>query len=589
MIPSATNNDSQNVPEPNPFFPPENGRSIVNELPSELLSHIFTLGWASERDQSDEDDFDDVDEGDSEDGSTSSASSLSDDGRSSTRSALEDEDRRARKQSFNVLVSHVCRRWRAVAVDSSLLWTHIRFEGPPPWERALIYVDRAKTAPLSISIDRTVDDDDDGSHFDDDSEDEDEPKDNDPDLVIITEIMDIVVAHIDHIQVLEIMASFYTHMHRALVKLGATPGAPLLEVLQLYHYEDTDEHDSFKLQELRDQPFVLFSGNAPRLTHVALWGVHLDWSKRGAPFLTGLYDLELAYHARDVRPSFKDFTRVLRASPHLHTLTLSLSGPAGVPGEWPSVNVSAGDDDDDDDDGSAMLVDSSAPLVLSRLQSLMLAYLEPNYLLALLSRLSLPALTELGLDLEDDDYTDFLARRGIPIPAPTAAPLLSNLTALRIASLPCGHEGVVLDAYKQLDKLVAFTLNVLYAGPHWFALLVPSPSPSTSANTNQNELYLPRLESLTTTGVDGAQLRELVEARAARGAPLKEVRMNQDDGVEEDDEAWLKGHLDRFDTFEGSDEEEVVDAFDDDDEDGWEDADDEDDDFDGEHLVVLPF
>ena len=42
---------------------------------------------------------------------------------------------------------------------------------------------------------------------------------------------------------------------------------------------------------------------------------------------------------------------------------------------------------------------------------------------------------------------------GSPSPPPRPRSLLSNLTALRIASLPCGHEGVVLDAYKQLDKL----------------------------------------------------------------------------------------------------------------------------------------
>ncbi|KAM5535041.1 hypothetical protein V8D89_011269 [Ganoderma adspersum] len=612
MIHRATNDDSGDHPEPNPFFPPKGGRCIVNELPSELLSHIFSLGWASERDQhSDDDDFEDVDEGESDDGTLSTTASLSDDDRSSTRSALDDEDRRARKQPFNVLVSHVSRRWRAVALDSSLLWTHIHFKGSPPWERALIYLNRASTAPLSISVDRTLDEEDHGSESEYDSEDEDEPKDNDPDLAIITEIMDIVVAHIIHIQALEIMVSFYPHMHRVLVKLGATPAAPLLEVLQLYHYEDTDEHDGFKLAELRDQPFVLFSGHAPRLTHVALWGVHLNWSKQGSPFLTGLLDLELAYHARDVRPSFKDFMRILRASPDLHTLSLSLSGPAGVPGEWASVNILADDEDEDEDDSSAMLVDSSASLALPRLQNLVLAYLEPHYLLALLPRLFLPALTELVLDLEEDDFSDFLSYlasprslpqppppplslrgpgvAGSPEPPPRPRSLLSGLTALRVASLPCAHEGVVLDAYKQLDKLLALNLNVLYSGAHWFALLVPSPTPSTSANTNQNELYLPHLEVLTTTGVDGGRLRELVEVRAARGAPLREVRMNVDDGVEEEDEAWLRGHLERFDTFEGSDEEEVeLDGFDED-EDGWEDADDEEDDFDGEHIMVLPF
>ncbi|KAJ3016637.1 hypothetical protein NUW54_g757 [Trametes sanguinea] len=34
----------------NPFVPPANGRCLINELPSELLSHIFTLGWTPERD-----------------------------------------------------------------------------------------------------------------------------------------------------------------------------------------------------------------------------------------------------------------------------------------------------------------------------------------------------------------------------------------------------------------------------------------------------------------------------------------------------------------------------------------------------------
>ncbi|KAI1789503.1 hypothetical protein LXA43DRAFT_974226 [Ganoderma leucocontextum] len=488
---SATNDDSRDLPELNPLFPPEGGRCIVNELPSELLSHTFTLECAWERGQHpDEDDVEDVDEGESDDGTISTSSSLSGDDRSSTRSELDNEDRRARKQPFNMLVSHVCGRWRAVALDSSLLWTPIYFEGPPPWERAVIYLDRAGKVPLSISIDRTVEEDDDGSEGDYDSEDEDEPKDNDPDFAIITEIMDTVVSHIDHIQALEIM------------------------VLQLYHYEDTDD-----------------------------------------PFLAGL-DLELAYHARDVRLSFKNFTRTLRASPDLRTLTLSLSlsGPGGVPGERASVNFST---DDDEDDGSAMFIHSSAPLVLSRLQNLVLAYLEPPYLLALLPRLSLPTLTELVLVLEDEDFADLLSY---------------------LASLPCA-ESAVLDAYKQLDKLVAFNLNVDDLGGHWFDLLVPSPAPSTSATTNQNELYLPRLEVLTMTGVDGVRLREVVEARAARGAPLWEVRVNDNDDVEEEDEAWLRRHLGRFDTFKGSDEEEVdvVDDFDDED------------DFDGGPIVFLPF
>ncbi|EJF63414.1 hypothetical protein DICSQDRAFT_134848 [Dichomitus squalens LYAD-421 SS1] len=592
----------------NPFFPPKSGRCIVNELPSELLSHIFTLGWAPERDdEPDEDDFEDVDDGESDDGSFSTASSFSDDGPRPLRHGREDAEDRERKLPFNVLVSHVCARWRAIALKNSLLWTHIRFEGPPPWERALIYLDRASTAPLSIIIDRTVEEEDDHSESEySDDGDRPKPEDDDPDLSIITEIMDIVVAHVDHIQALQIMVSFYPHMHRALVKLGATAGAPLLEVLQLYHYEDTDEHEKFKLQELREQPFVLFNGNAPRLTHVALWGVHLNWSKEGSPFLTGLTDLEFAYHARDVRPSYADFTRILRSSRDLRTLTLCMSCPAGVPADWREER----------EPEDAMDVDTSAPLVLSRLEDLVLAYLEPPYVLALLTRLYLPALTSLALDLEDDDFSDFLAYlaspRSLPQPpppplslcgpgvagsaSPRARSLLSNITSLKIASLRC-NEAVVLEAYKQLDKVASLNLNMLYLDECWLELLLPSPTPSTSANTNQNELYLPRLEALTTTGVDGARLRELVELRAARGAPIRTVLMNQDDDLDEEDEAWLAKHLDRFELFEGSDEEEeeeveLVDPFDDDG-DEWEDADEDEDDFEDDFgdapMLILPF
>ncbi|KAH9891638.1 hypothetical protein C8Q73DRAFT_80790 [Cubamyces lactineus] len=610
----------------NPFVPPKEGRCPINELPSELLAHIFTLGWTPERDQEPDvdDDFEDVD---SDDGTYSTISS---DGSEPELSPQEQAEEKERRLPFNVLVSHVCSRWRAVAIENPLLWSHIRFVGDPPYDRATTYLERAKAAPLAITVDRTVDEDE-----DDFSESEDgsyTPQDNDPNLNIISDIMDLIVPHVAHWQALQIMVSFYPHMHRALEALGRAGPAPLLEVLQLYHYEDTDEHLTFRHPALREQPFRLFDGVAPRLTHVALWGVHLPWARDASPFLTGLTDLELAYHARDVRPSFYEFARILRASPDLRTLTLCLSCPAGTPSDWPSSGLP--DVEPPADSSVAMDVDASAPLVLPKLTDLVLAYLEPSYLLSLLPRLVLPALTSLALDLEEDDYTDVLkylaSPHSLPLspahqqrlllssPSPSTqllrgpgvaggAPtrsLLSNLTSLKIASLPA-NEATVRDAYRQLDKLVALNLNVVYLAEYWIDLLFPQPDhpggsggPSnSSAGGGGGELYLPRLESLTTTGVDGMRMRELVEARAARGRPLKTVLMNQDDDVTSEDEEWLGRHVDRFEYFEGSDEEEDVDMLEEifeDDEDGdWEDADeDEDEDEDGfdEELVVhIPF
>ncbi|KAI0335912.1 hypothetical protein GY45DRAFT_1267392 [Cubamyces sp. BRFM 1775] len=602
----------------NPFVPPKDGRCLINDLPSELLAHIFTLGWTPERDQEpDSDDFDDVD---SDDGTYSTISS---EGSEPEPTPQEQEEEKERRLPFNVLVSHVCSRWRAVAIENPLLWSHIRFVGAPPYDRATTYLERAKAAPLAITVDRTIDEDEDDFSVSEDGSYT--PEDNDPELNIISGIMDLITPHVAHWQALQIMVSFYPHMHRALEALAAAGPAPLLEVLQLYHYEDTDEHLSFRHPALREQPFQLFGGVAPRLTHVALWGVHLPWARDASPFLEGLTDLELAYHARDVRPSFYEFARILRASPDLRTLTLCLSCPAGTPADWPSSGMPESEEPPADGTAVAMDVDASAPLVLAKLTDLVLAYLEPAYLLSLLPRLALPALTSLALDLEEDDYTDVLAYLASPRSLPHQQPqhqqlaltpqqllrgpgvagpattrsLLSNLTSLKIASLPA-NEATVRDAYRQLDSLVALNLNVGYLAEYWIDLLFPQPdsgsnSSSSSTSTSGGELYLPRLESLTTTGVDGARMRELVEARAARGRPLKTVLMNQDDDVTDEDEDWLGKHVDRFEYFEGSDEEEDVDMLEEifeDDEDGdWEDADeDEDEDgFDEELVVHIPF
>ncbi|KAI0632113.1 hypothetical protein C8Q77DRAFT_901843 [Trametes polyzona] len=607
----------------NPFVPPKDGRCLINELPSELLTQIFTLGWTPERDhEPDQDDFEDI----SDDGTYSTVSS---DGSSSPQTEQEEAEEKERRLPFNVLVSHVCARWRAVAIDNPLLWSHIQIIGNPPYDRAKTYLERAKTAPLTISIDRTIDDDD--FSMSDDSY---EPEDPDPDLAIMEGIMELIVPHIAHWQALQIMVSFYPHMQYALETLGSAGPAPMLEVLQLYHYEDTDEHVTFPHPTLREQSFRLFGGEAPRLTQVALWGVHLPWTQDGAPFLSGLTDLELAYHALDVRPSFYDFARILRSSPGLRTLTLCLSGPAGEPSEWPASGLPAAPPTDTA--SGEVDVDALAPLVMPRLSELVLAYLDQAYLLALLPRLSLPALTSLTLDLEEDDFTDLLAYLASPRSLPSAHPqpslapaalrgpavagsatpharsLLSNLTSLKIAGMPAS-EAVVRDAYRQLESLTALNLKATFLDPWWVDLLFPGPPPPSSSSSGAaaadvppasgtGELLLPRLETLTTAGVDGARIRELVEARAARGAPLRTLLMNQEDDVTVEDEEWFKAHVDRFEFFEDSDEEEDVAVFDevfDDDGDGdWEDEDEDEDgeegDFDDEdgfdeEIIVMPF
>ncbi|OBZ71269.1 hypothetical protein A0H81_08350 [Grifola frondosa] len=322
-------------------------------------------------------------------------------------------------------------------------------------------------------------------------------------------------------------------MYIALQLIGNIGPAPQLEVFRLYHYEDTEEYDTFMYgDQARDLNLVPFGGDAPRMRSIALWGVHIPWP--GAAFLRtgGLVELELAYHTRDVRPAFVDFMNILRASPNLENLTLCLSGPTGNPADWSAEERQAALTD-----STAPFVSSAAePVVLPKLTELALSYLEPDYLTALLARLSFPALTSLAVDFEDADYSAFVQS--------TLAPLLSRVTAAKFSGLPCNAAaaGTALSAMSRVSSL---NVNLDFLAPAWYTLLVGPP------------LVCPHLEALTTTGVGGREMKALVRARREQGAPLAAVYMDLEDEVSVREERWLARHVGTFERFEGSDVEDA--------------------------------
>ncbi|KAI0632111.1 hypothetical protein C8Q77DRAFT_1210436 [Trametes polyzona] len=541
----------------NPFVPPEDGRCLINKLPSELLVLIFTHGWAEEREgNDDEEEFEDVA---SDDGSERSLTvgDLQGGVRFSQSpppgQAERTTEEKVPRLPFNVLVSHICRRWRAVAIDNTRLWSYIQFKGPSLYHQAKTYLERAKTTPLSISIDRT-------NHSL--AEDRAAIQGNVRDLAWIRNIMGLITPHVAHWRVLQVMVSFHREMRCVLEALASAGPAPLLEDLLLYDHR-VSEHYLIPPPDRPEQPLRLFGAEAPRLTHVKLSGVYIRWDQEGSPFLAGLQDLQLAFHEPYARPSFYDFARILRSSPDLKALSLCVSGPAEPLSGWPA----SGMPDAPPVEGEVDL-DAGAPLVLPKLTALHLAGLEQSYLLGLLPRLSLPALTCMNLDLAEDEYTDFLrylaSPRSLPSPpasqlagsasAAGAAPatkarsLLSNLTSLTIEGVPA-RKAAVLDAYRQLGSLTELVLKAASLNAWWIKLLLP--------RTGAGEpllLLLPRLKDLSVSGVDGARLRRLLEARAAHGAPLRTLAVCKDDYVKEEDERWFVEHLDRFELFEEDDE-----------------------------------
>lgn len=507
----------------NPFNPPVG--CPINNLPNEILAYIFHVGTFMDDEEDEEVGEEEAVrswggvEYDEEEFATESDSSVGSRG---------DEPESA-ELPFQVLVSHVCKHWREVAIDSPELWNFITFSEGPPFSRSKIWIERSKGQTLNIDIDCT------------------RPKDGNPDSDMIEDqepepffsesdfstILDVIIPHVDRWRSLEVMVNLYPYIHTLLGRLAECESAPFLELLQLYHYEDGDDFDEFQPPHLA-QGLVLFHNNAPKLEHVALWGVHLAWSETS--ILSGLRELELAYQPKNVRPSWADFARILEQSPDINTLTLCLSGPAGLPTEWPTDIIE-----------------------LPSLKNLVLAYHEPEYICALLQLISVPNVTSLALDFDDSDYSSLAHQLATAAPGKKKS-LLAGLENLKISGLPCKTDAIH-QIYGQLVNLQSLNLNCSFLEDAFFDILTkPIPNSSTTQTTSTS-LYCPNLVAITTNGIDGKTMRNFVEARRAAGAPIKKVFMSEEDQISERDEEWLTKHTETFKFFEPSDSEDEVEVL----------------------------
>lgn len=543
----------------NPFVAPKDGRCLINStLPTELLSYVFEIGTFEQDEDENEDNeghFELDLNSDSDDPVDSPAVQetlpivsddgwVAEDGRSRSqlgRKHKDYEDQIERTLPFQVLVSHVCNRWREVALADPPLWSMIGYEGQSSVEPSKTFLERAQNVPLTISVDCSIEE----YERDDDDDDMLSTMETAQDHQLykgLKQFLELIRPHASHFRSLEIMVSHYLLMQLVLETLGACSAAPLLDTLQLYFYEEAETTEAhFEPTQYREQNFVLFQGEAPNLKNVAFWGVHLDWAR--STFLCGLVELELAYHAVDVRPSYRDFLRILSTSPNLRCLSLCQSGPAGGPVEW-LESVTA---------GSATLEPGDAPLGITlSAPELVLAFLPLDYVHALLDRISLPNVTDLTLDFDEDDYTGVLERIVTPATGNSKS-MFAGLQALKITGLPCADMRVISKALLELQNLREVNINFNYVDLTWLRLL-SHPDEIDSAATDKT-VYCPRLECIYFSGLEGSHVHELVEAREARGCPLKQVYLNKADSIEDEDEQWLKEHLEGLHFFENSDDE----------------------------------
>ncbi|KAF4590082.1 hypothetical protein EYR40_009518 [Pleurotus pulmonarius] len=617
----------------NPFVPPTGQRCPINDLPNELLGHIFFLGAydddeEEEEGEEDEDEHSDHDEYSfdlgrrwetSSEGPSEDASSAPDDAKdkddadmgscsgssgSSSSFSSEDDDRQL---PFQVVASHVCSKWRSVALSTPSLWTTINICAyDRPFDRCRAWIERSGGLPLNLDIDLTLEeyqadiegDEDRGVQVDVDMDDEDEittititpsnrtvleddgsdcdtddPMDDVCSEEDINTILDIICPHSKRWKSIAVAATHYRSIHQVLVRFDTLPGAPLLEVLQLQHLaeEDLDPEAVFHPPSLKLPYFVPFQGKAPKLQSLSLWGIHFAWDKAcldennsvttiASPHssrtilfdsMEQLTELELAYHVSDVRPSLAAFASIVRRSPLLTKLALSASGPAGSPSDWfiPGTKV-------------------LQKIALPKLSELDLRFHEPDYAVGLIQVLDMPSLRHLTIDFDSADYTDFvkvLAGESTSERASTISSgrkqrsILSGLEFLKICNLPCDKQSRDLLLRELQNVKHLFLKCVSEDVADIFTRLHPSTASSSVETSEASVMFCPLLKTLSTTEIDGKQMIALVRARAGAGVPLAKVCMCQEDIVTAKDSQWLCENLpEGLDMFVDSDEEEEV-------------------------------
>ncbi|KAI0771114.1 hypothetical protein BD413DRAFT_62291 [Trametes elegans] len=505
--------------------------SPIHSLPVELLTSIFQLGVNSD--------------------------------------PIPDEQVRG-QPTFEVLVSHVCRHWRQIALHSPHLWTTVHFRTRAHMTRGEVYLSRNASLPIDIYVDTC-------------SEDDYQLR---KDLLFRDDflpIFEILIHHIKRWRELHLIVADLECKSHARTVLSKCGTAPKLETLQLWHVQNWRTSERL-YNHIGPPPVVVFGGELPCLKHIILQGVNLPWSR--SPFLRNLTSVDFALHSDNVRMPFELWRDMLDASPALTRLSLLFAGPRaastgtssqsdgidwwGAPPPPPDLPLQPG----------TRLPPSTDPVQLLHLREVQLNNLEADYLIALFRTLDAPNVRalHLGLDFEDQDFTpfvEFLAapplHPGVKPRAPSAhangapghtagpGPKFPMLERLSVSALRCslGSWRALLAASHRLTRLEADFAQITEGA--FDVLLEPAPAPDVPAqdpseddcavcrvNGSAREAgardappanghapparalpILPALTSVRVSGVPGRPLAQLAALRRAAGRRIRRWELDE--------------------------------------------------------------
>ncbi|KAG7440056.1 uncharacterized protein BT62DRAFT_840452, partial [Guyanagaster necrorhizus] len=274
----------------------------------------------------------------------------------------------ASSQTNAVHLSHVCSRWRNVALSTGSLWTDIIVTFPTSVGQlscALTWLRRSRVHPLDLYLD-----------FRDPDWDWDEhshgfgPED-------MQVVLRLLLPHANRWRSLSVLTDTWAPMWTFLKETQRVDMSSLRSVkLSRCNAYFVGKGETFEPVGLKE-PLRLFGGQGiSALKEVGLVGVHVDWTGSG---LRNLVDLELKYHASDVMPTLREFTAILEGCPELRCLSIVGWGPRF--------------------DDPAVLPHSSATTIsLPNLIRFSFGFVDTEYAIRLLEHMELPVLVELALE-----------------------------------------------------------------------------------------------------------------------------------------------------------------------------------------------
>ncbi|GBE84943.1 hypothetical protein SCP_0701250 [Sparassis crispa] len=470
----------------------------IHDLHPEIISHIFVLGPS--RDNSPIP-YGTVDKG--------------------------DEHAEESSVDWELLVSHVCRRWRDIAIQNPMLWSTIHFE--KGMERSKVYLDRSRGVPLHVVVDFMSANTKQSSRRDYNR------------WRHLVDIFALIFPHVSRWRTFRLMLKEHMNMKLSIEELCGCGAAPLLEEL----YLDVAEAKYYFLIPVicnpKHQEPIMFRGFAPKLTHVSIRGAPVPWNR--FDFVGGMVRLELAYHSHAFRPNFDAFAHMLCTSPELHTLILRNSGPIHC------FKVLDGHIVPDDIGFRTISLPSVKKLVLTFEGD------DAASVPSLVECLELPNVTDLQLSLRGKDLSDFLYSLARPSLS-TGKAILAGLRSLKLFGFACSSTAVA-EAYGALANVISLNLNFAWIGKGWYRFLLDPfhmSRPTAEAATDRPLAFCPQLTTLICTGLNGGELRDLVEARRAAGVPLQRLFVNREDYVEVETTAWLRAEVVVYERFRAEDD-----------------------------------